>query len=83
MKKWILSAALLLAFSGYATAQKSPVKAASKTEQKKPVKKGTEAKTGNVNNPTEKKETEALVKLQLPPMVPDTLAVPPKGKNDQ
>jgi hypothetical protein len=84
MKKWILAAILIFALSGYAAAQSTPVKAASKIEEKKTVKKGPAIKSGTANKPEIKKESEApLVKLELPKLVADTTAFPPKGKNDQ
>ena len=46
MKKWILSAAFIMAISGYAAAQGTPLKTAPKKEEAKAVKKGLEAKEG-------------------------------------
>ena len=47
MKKWILSAAFIIALSGYAAAQGTPIKSAPKKEEAKAVKKDIEAKEGS------------------------------------
>lgn len=84
MKKWILSAAIILACSGFAAAQsttseKQPVKATTTKAPKKitPDKKGTPDKT------TVKAPANENVKLLLPVFTVDSASsVPPKGKND-
>jgi hypothetical protein len=83
MKKWILAAVFIFALSGFAAAQSTPVKAASKIEGKKTVKKGPAIKNGTANKPEIKESEAPLVKLELPKLVADTTAFPPKGKNDQ
>jgi hypothetical protein len=82
MKKWILSAAFILALSGYAAAQATSSEVASKTEEKA-IKKEAVKKTGTAKKTSVKKET-AVKPTKLPvALAPiDTVGIP-KGKNDQ
>lgn len=80
MKKWILSAAFLVALSGYAAAQTSQAKSATKKEvkaQKKTVVKKVEAKKDKET--VEVKKPEKLT-IQLGPV--DSTGVPIAKKND-
>ena len=86
MKKIILTAAFVVALSGFAAAQSTSAKPAAKQE-KAPVKKGP-ASTDNNNNTVLKHETsgnaksDSPVKLVLFPVNPvDTTAALPKVKN--
>ena len=82
MKKWILSAAFIMAISGYAAAQGTPLKTAPKKEEAKAVKKGLEAKEGSSKKISETEAKDTTLKLQIPNIPPDTLAVPPKVKKE-
>jgi hypothetical protein len=82
MKKWILSAAFIIALSGYAAAQATSSEAASKTAEKA-VKKEPVKKTGTAKKTTVKKEaTVQPTKLPIALAPIDTVGIP-KGKNDQ
>ncbi|HEU0109263.1 MAG TPA: hypothetical protein VFQ73_00240 [Flavisolibacter sp.] len=83
MKKWILSAAFLLALSGFATAQTTSGKSSPAQKTQKPVKKGTAIKKVSDQSYPAKKETEAkIVKLVIALPAVDTLSVP-QGKNEE
>ena len=82
MKKWILSAAFIIAFSGYAAAQGTPIKSAPKKEEAKAVKKDIEAKEGSSKKVSGTEAKDTTLKLQIPNIPPDTLAIPPKGKKE-
>ena len=80
MKKWILSAAFLVALSGYAAAQTSQAKSATKKEvktEKKTVVKKIEAKKDKET--AEVKKPEKLT-IKLGPV--DSTGVPVAKKND-
>jgi hypothetical protein len=87
MKKIILTAAFVVALSGFAAAQSTSTKPAAKQQEKATVKKGP-ASTENNGNTVLKHETSAnaksdsAVKLVLLPVDPvDTTAALPKVKN--
>lgn len=81
MKKWILSAAFILAINSYAAAQ------ANATKQAKPakaVKKGTEIKKGTNPKSTVTVQTDTSshdAKIKLPVFPIDTANVPAAKKN--
>jgi hypothetical protein len=82
MKKWILSAAFIIAISGYAAAQGTPIKTGPKKEEAKTVMKGIEAKEGSSKKISGTVAKDSTLKLQIPNIPPDTLAIPPKGKKE-
>jgi len=88
MKKYILSAALIICISGFAAAQTSSTKQATKPQEKATVQKGVIEKRVSSNKTVLKQESSATakndsVKLILPPpsFVADSLALP-KVKNE-
>ena len=80
MKKWIMAAACILTFSGFAAAQSTTAKV-TPTNTTKAVKKGTEAPTKK--GTTKKAEPiEATVKLAAPKLNDnDSLAIPKPKDN--
>jgi|GEM_PF-2979263 len=82
MKKWILSAVLMLAITGYAAAQKQTTKVPDTTQQKK-AKKGTKQNTKNENTTriirSDTSAHKAKIKVDLPPA--DTSGMIPKRKD--
>jgi len=88
MKKYILSAALIIFVSGFAAAQSTSTKQATKPQEKAPIQKGLAQKKVSSKNTVLKQESSAnaksdSVKLIIPPpsFVADSLALP-KVKNE-
>lgn len=88
MKKYILSAALIICISGFAAAQTSSTKQATKPQEKATIQKGIVQKKAGSNKTVLKQESSAnakndSVKLILPvqSFVADSLALP-KVKNE-
>jgi len=80
MKKWILSAAFLLAFTGYCAAQKTTT--TSKPVTEKAAKSGTIKSKGTDTSPVIKKDVsthQAKVRLELPAV--DTTGTVPRQKD--
>ena len=88
MKKYILSAALIIFISGFAAAQSTSTKQATKPQEKATIQKGVAQKKVSAGKTVLKQESSAnakndSVKLVIPPpsVVADSLALP-KVKNE-
>lgn len=88
MKRVILAAVFIVAFSGFAAAQSTSAKQASKSS-KAIVKKSVPAKSNSANTIL-KQETSASAKsdstiklVLMVPQISDTSALPPVKKNDE
>ncbi|HEX6333733.1 MAG TPA: hypothetical protein VFZ78_05875 [Flavisolibacter sp.] len=83
MKKWILTAACIAAFSGFAAAQKSPAPAPVKKSEQKVVKKTPDNRKATLKQATPVKDTTAQeVKILLPVFPIDTVTTVPKTKDE-
>ena len=60
----------------------APENGPKKKEEAKAVKKGLEAKEGSSKKISETEAKDTTLKLQIPNIPPDTLAVPPKAKKE-